>query len=69
MKHVIIGNGPAGLVAATVGLDATGRVVTIAPSLFQTGLTRGIPKEMEDWDIERIVGDFGQAARRYLVPW
>lgn len=24
------------------------RVVTIAPSLFQTGLTRGIPKEMED---------------------
>ena len=24
------------------------RVVTIAPSLFNTGLTRGIPKEMED---------------------
>jgi len=24
------------------------RVATIAPSLFQTGLTRGIPKEMED---------------------
>jgi 2,4-dienoyl-CoA reductase-like NADH-dependent reductase (Old Yellow Enzyme family) len=25
---------------------------------------RSFPKEMEDWDFERVIGDFGQAARR-----
>jgi 2,4-dienoyl-CoA reductase-like NADH-dependent reductase (Old Yellow Enzyme family) len=36
----------------------------VAPSMVREPEHRTFPKVMEDWDIERIVDDFGQAARR-----
>ncbi|MCP5091044.1 MAG: N-methylproline demethylase, partial [Gammaproteobacteria bacterium] len=37
---------------------------TIAPSVVRETLHRSIPKEIDDHDISRVVGDFAQAARR-----
>ena len=36
----------------------------LAPSPVREPAHRSFPKEMEDWDIERIVGDFAAAAQR-----
>jgi len=37
---------------------------TIAPSPIRETLHRSIPREMDEYDIERVVKSFGQAARR-----
>jgi 2,4-dienoyl-CoA reductase-like NADH-dependent reductase (Old Yellow Enzyme family) len=36
----------------------------VAPSPIREPAHRGFPKAMEDWDIERIVGDYADAAER-----
>ena len=36
----------------------------LAPSMVREPAHRAFPKEMEDWDIERVVGDYGAAAAR-----
>ena len=36
----------------------------VAPTALREPEHRSFPKEMEDWDMERIIHDFGQAARR-----
>ena len=36
----------------------------VSPSAIREPEHRSFPKEMEEWDIERIIGDFGRAARR-----
>ena len=38
----------------------------VAPSAIREPEHRSFPKEMEDWDLERIIHDFGQAARRCM---
>ena len=36
----------------------------LAPSMVREAAHRAFPKEMEDWDIERVVEDYGTAAAR-----
>ncbi len=36
----------------------------LAPSMVREPAHRAFPKEMEDWDIERVVGDYAAAAAR-----
>jgi 2,4-dienoyl-CoA reductase-like NADH-dependent reductase (Old Yellow Enzyme family) len=36
----------------------------LAPSPIREPAHRSVPKEMEDWDIERIIGDYASAAER-----
>ena len=36
----------------------------LAPSMVREPMHRAFPKEMEDWDIERVVKDYGTAAAR-----
>ena len=44
-------------------MQATGCPV-IAPSAVREPAHRAFPKEMEDWDIKRIIKAYGAAARR-----
>ncbi|MBC6439285.1 MAG: NADH:flavin oxidoreductase [Rhodospirillales bacterium] len=37
---------------------------TLAPSMVREPAHRAFPKEMEDWDIERVIADYGTAAAR-----
>ncbi len=38
----------------------------LAPSMVREPAHRAFPKEMEDWDIERVVADYALAARRMV---
>ncbi len=44
--------------------DAGDWLPPVAPSAIREPEHRSFPKEMEDWDFERVIHDFGQAARR-----
>ena len=44
--------------------DAGNWLPPVSPSALREPEHRSFPKAMEDWDIRRIVKDFGQAARR-----
>lgn len=44
--------------------DVENWFATVSASAVREPSHRSFPKEMEDWDIRRVVKDFGQAARR-----
>ncbi len=44
--------------------DAENWFPTVSASAVREPAHRSFPREMEDWDIRRVVRDFGQAARR-----